>query len=120
MARDTQPKVSAPLKELETKLQRLGVQVTRPEATWRYVRQHKDLPPLLMDAARVVKGKYPDVPMVLELVPDPEVDDERGDTLVLYLRPSKLTEEFFAHLDDWNKVVVGKMAKSKAWFIITV
>jgi hypothetical protein len=114
------PKVSAPLKELETKLQGLGVQLARPEATWRYVRGHKDLPPLLLDAARAVRAKYADVPMVLELVPDPEVDDEEGDTLVLYVRPGKLTQEFFVDLDDWNKVVARRMAKSKAWFIVTV
>lgn len=108
------------MKELETKFQRVGVQVARPEATWRYVRRHKDLPSLLIDAARAVREKYPDVPMVLELVPDPEVDDEEGDTLVLYLRLGKLTQEFFVDLDDWNKVVARRIGKSDAWFIVNL
>lgn len=108
------------MKELETKFQRAGVQVVRPGATWRYVRQHKDLPPVVLDAVHTIRERYADVPMVLELVPDPEVDDEEGDTLVLYLRPDKLTQEFFADLDDWNKVVAGRIGKLDAWFIVNL
>lgn len=120
MARETRPRSSAALRELEARFQDLGVQVARPEATWSYVRQHKDLPDLLTEAARAVRNELPDVPLALELVPDPEVEDAEGDTLVLYLRPKKVTSKLFVQLEGWNKLVAHRTAHSKAWFIVNL
>ncbi len=99
-------------------LDSLGVTVANPAAIQLYVERHAGLAELVAQIATDVRGACLDLPLALELVRDPE--DAEMVTLVLYLRPQRLTSTDFDQARAWNDRIAERMANSDAWFIVNV
>ncbi|MFB2917011.1 hypothetical protein [Aerosakkonema funiforme] len=80
-----------------------------------FLEKHHFLIPLLLEAHPRIREHFPDSPLFLEYVPDPEIDDPR---LVVYIATNLDTEEALDRmdlLDDWW-VEVPNRGQGKMFF----
>lgn len=111
MARVTYPKA---LKDLAA----VQVRVVNPDAVLDYLAAHRDLRPLVVAVAGDVRSELPGVPLLLELVCDP--DEPSAETLVLFIRPTSVEERFFDLLDRENARIAERLRSSQGWFLVTL
>lgn len=95
-----------------------GISIVNQDAIHRYLSRYSDLASVLRDVADEVRRTFPEMPLALELVYDPEA--AATETLVLYLRPGQIEGSLFESLHRWNYAVAERLAYSEAWFLVNL
>ena len=78
-----------------TELTNLQVVVTNRGAINEYLLKHTDLPEIVIQTAKEIRQRLPDVPLELELEDGPEDEDVSTQTLVLYVQPLQAEPSVF-------------------------